>query len=278
MIQVMKLCFKELINKRIFLLAIVLSILYLLVYAVGLNSLAGDRALVGRDYWFAQQLGYQLLCMGWYILTFMVGTLAILIGAGSISRDIETGTMLSLASKPISRANIVTGKFCAYSLMAILYSIIMLVLVTLLVYYQFNLLINPLNLLQGIAIFTLFPLLLLAVTHLLSSYLSTMASGAIGFMLYAVAIIGGFIEQLGAMMHNAGMVNIGVISSLLMPTDAIYRMAIFHTGGLQGSKAILEFGPFGASSVPSNWMLVYAIIYIVVLLSLAYLAFGRRDF
>lgn len=276
MIQVMKLSLKEMVNKRIFSLGIVLSMIYLLIYAIGLHymALGGMR---GGD-WYAQQVGYQILCLGWYISTFMVGTLAILVGAGSISREIETGTVLSLASKPISRSNILIGKYCAYSLMTICYSIILLASVAFLVRYFFHLALNPLNLLQGLLIFSLFPMLLLAVAHLLSSRLSTIASGAISFMLYAVAIIGGFIEQLGAILSNPGMINIGVISSLLMPSDAVYRMSIYYTGGLLGKGAIAEFGPFGASSIPSNGMLIYAILYVILILGLANAAFNRRDF
>lgn len=278
MLQVVKLNLKEMLNKRIFSLGIVLSLVYLLIYGIGLHYMAAGEMMVGNQYWYVQQVGYQILSLGWYISTFMVGTLAIMVGAGSISREIETGTVLSLASKPISRKDILIGKFCAYSLMTILYNILLLASVTFLVRYYFHLLINPLDLLQGLAIFALFPLLLLAVTHLLSSLLSTMAAGAIGFMLFAVAIIGGFIEQMGALIQNAGMVNIGVISSLLMPTDAIYRMAIYYTGGMLGGGAITQFGPFGASSVPSNWMLLYAVIYLFIIISMAVFAFNKRDF
>ncbi len=278
MILVIKLSLKEMLNKRIFSLGIILSLVYLLIYGIGLHYLAADGTMGGNQYWYAQQVGYQILSLGWYISTFMVGTLAIMAGAGSISREIETGTILSLASKPISRSAILTGKYCAYSLMTIGYSIFLLASVTLLVRYYFHLLINPFNLLLGLAIFTLFPLLLLAITHLLSSLISTMASGAISFILYAVAIIAGFLEQMGALINNAGMVNIGVVSSLLMPTDAIYRMAIYKTGGMLGGGAIAEFGPFGAASVPSNWMLLYAVIYIIVILSLALTCFNKRDF
>lgn len=278
MIQVLKLSLKEMINKRIFPLGIALSIAYLLIYAIGLHYLAAEGVMGGDKDWLLRQVGYQFFSLGWYISTFMVGTLAILVGAGSISRELETGTILGLASKPLSRINILTGKFCAYSLMIILYSLILLASMSLIVGYNFNLLITPLNLLQGIVIFCLFPLLLLAISQLFSSCLSTMAAGAISFMLFAVAIIGGFIEQMGALVHNAGMINVGIVSSLLMPTDAIYRMAVYYTAGLSGSGAIYEFGPFGAASVPSNWMLVYAILYLIVILCLAAAGFNKKDF
>lgn len=278
MIQVLKLSLREMINKRIFSLGIVLSLIYLMIYAIGLHYMVQGGVMDDNHKWYVQQLGYQVLSLGWYISTFMIGALVIMLGAGSISREIETGTVLSLASKPISRSNIFIGKYLAYSLMTILYSFFLLASIALLVRSFLHLLINPVNLLLGLAIFSLFPLLLSAVTHLLSSLLSTMAGGAISFMLYALAIIGGFIEQIGALIQNAGMINIGVISSLLMPTDAVYRMSIHHVAGVLGGNAISTFGPFGAASVPSNWMLVYAIQYIILLLGIAIAVFNRRDF
>ncbi len=277
MIQVIKLSFKEMMNKRILHLGIILTLVYLLVYGIGLHYLLAEYSNATDQFWFVQQLGYQFLSLGWYISTFMVGALAIMAGAGSISREIESGTVLSLASKPLSRTAILGGKFCAYSLVNILYSTVLLAAVAGMVRYYFRLLIDPVSLLVGIGIFMLVPLLLLSVTQVFSSIMSTMTTGIISFMLYAVAIIGGFIEQMGALMQNAGMINIGVLSSLLMPTDAIYRMAISHAGGMLGMGAIAEFGPFGAASVPSNWMLIYVIAYIIVMLTLATVLFNRRD-
>lgn len=277
MIQVIKLSFKEMMNKRIVHLGLLFTLAYLLVYGTGLHYLLKEYHASGNQFWFIQQLGYQFLSLGWYISTFLVGAMVIMAGSGSIAREIESGTILSLASKPLSRTAILGGKFCAYSLVGILYSVILLAAVAGLVRYYFRLLIDPLSLLQGIAIFMLFPLLILAVTQLFSSRLSTMATGVISFMLYAVAIIGGFIEQMGALMHNTGMINIGVFSSLLLPADAIYRMAVSHAGGMLGGATIADFGPFGAASIPSNWMIVYSIGYIIVMLSIAIVNFNRRD-
>ncbi len=277
MLEVINLSFKEMINKRIIHVGLILTLIYLLIYGIGLHYLQAEYSRHENQVWFVQQLGYQFLCLGCYISTFLVGTLALMAGAGSISREIESGTILSLASKPLGRGSIVSGKFCAYSLLSMIYSSILLSAIAGLTWYYFRLPIKPVDLLLGLAIFMLFPVLLLAVAHLFSSLMSTMATGVISFMFFAVAIIGGFIEQIGALIQNTGMINIGVVSSLLMPTDAIYRMAIARIGGMIGGGAIAEFGPFGATSVPSNWMLLYACVYIGIIFVLTMYTFKRRD-
>ncbi|MGI6712893.1 MAG: hypothetical protein ACOX4L_09325 [Bacillota bacterium] len=46
-------------------------------------------------------------------------------------------------------------------------------------------------------------------------------------------------EQIGALIEYKALVNIGVISSLIMPTDAIYRKMIFAV--LSASGGAMDF-------------------------------------
>ncbi|MEN6351165.1 MAG: ABC transporter permease subunit [Syntrophomonas sp.] len=268
---------KEIINKRILHLGLILTLIFLVVYGAGLHYCIKDYSRSGVQYLIVQQIGYQLMCLGWYMATFLSGALAIMMGAGSVSREIETGTILSLASRPLSRSAILMGKYIAYTLITALYSILLTISITYLAIYYFKLPIHPVNLLISVALFILLPLLLLSVTHLSSVSLSTMATGVIGFMLFAVAVIGGFIEQIGALIDNTGLLNVGVVSSLILPADSIYRLAVSHAGGTIGYQMIANFGPFGTTSTPSNWMLLYTLLYIALTLGLAIRKFSRRD-
>lgn len=277
MANIIRLTLKEIVSKRIMHAGVVLTFIYLLIYAVGLYNIVKGSASAGNQVWFMQQAGYQLLTLGWYMSTFLAGTLAILLGTGSIANEIETGTMLSLASKPYCRRSILMGKFIAYSIVTAVYSSLLVGAVTLLAAYYFKLTISLLAVITGILYFMLFPVVLVAVAHLFSSLMSTMTTGVCTFMLYTVAIVGGFMEQIGAMLKSSSLVNIGVISSLLVPSDAIYRMAVAKTGGVLGIGFISNFGPFGVSSLPSNWMLVYTFIYIIIVLILAIHFFQQKD-
>lgn len=277
MYNIIKLTIKEIFNKRILHIGIILTIVYLLIYCLGLHFVAKDQSFAAQQMWFMQQAGYQIMTLGWYMSTFLAGALAIMAGIGSISGEIENGTMLSLASKPLSRRAIMGGKFLAYSLVTALYSGVMVGTISLVARHYFKLVLEPAAVLSGILLFMLFPIVLLAVAHLGSVLMSTLATGISTFMLFTVGIIGGFMEQIGAMIGNHAMINIGVISSLLIPCDAIYRMAVSQTGGMLGSSFIINFGPFGTASPPSIWMLVYALIYIAVMLILAMYFFEKKD-
>lgn len=274
---IIQLTLKEILNKRILHLGVVMTLLYLLLYGVALHYFAKDITPTGAMLGYEQEIGYQMLTLGWYISTFLCGALAILAGAGSLSGEIESGTILGLAAKPISRRAIVGGKFLAYTFVTAAYSAFLVAALALMAGYFLQLLIQPIAVLSGIVIFMLFPVILLALAHLGSARFSTLATGVVTFMLFALAIIGGFIEQIGVMLHSASMVNIGVVSSLIIPTDAIYRLAVSTAVGSMGQSSIASLGPFGAASTPSTAMLVYALVYTIVIMTLAFRTFANRD-
>jgi hypothetical protein len=107
------------------------------------------------------------------------------------------------------------------------------------------------------------------------TWLSTLANGVLVFGLYGVAFIGGWIEQFGAMLRNQTAINIGVVCSLILPSEAIWKRAAFE---MQSPLvAALGFSPFVTSSVPSPLMIAYAAVYLLAVLGLALRQFQRRD-
>jgi hypothetical protein len=70
-------------------------------------------------------------------------------------------------------------------------------------------------------------------------------------------------------------VNLGIVSSLIMPSDALWRRAAFNIQPplLRAAGA----SPFASTLVPSNAMVVYAALYAALALLLAAILFERRD-
>lgn len=127
-------------------------------------------------------------------------------------------------------------------------------------------------------LFALQPLILLALTFWGSTLLPTLANGIAVFMLYAMGILGGMMEQIGYIIHSPSLINIGIVSSLIMPADAIYRKIVFTLLASQGTNfSTLILGPFGAGAEPSFWMLVYTLLYILGFLASAVRIFAKRD-
>ena len=132
---------------------------------------------------------------------------------------------------------------------------------------------------RTLALMVLGALVLLTVSLFGSTLFSTLANGVIAFTLFGLAWLGGLIEYTGAMVQNAGMVNLGIAISLLVPSDAIWKAASFYAqsplflaiGGTRGQI------PFIGAAPPTVPLVVWAVAYPAVFLVLAVRAFSRRD-
>jgi len=108
-----------------------------------------------------------------------------------------------------------------------------------------------------------------------SSRLSALATGAVVFGLYGLAFIGGWVEQFGSLFQSQAAINIGIITSLIIPSESLWRRAAYEMQSpLSG---VLGISPFGTISVPSILMIVYAVVYLVAATALALRNFNRRD-
>ncbi len=270
-----RLTFREAAWRRILWVALLLGILFLLVYGIGFNEIQKDisrQASGGALLEFSEIYNF-LLMAGLYAVNFLTIMMAVLTSVDTLSGEIASGTIHTLVSKPLQRWEIVLGKFIGFAGMLLLYLLLMgggvLAVVYLLTGYSAP---NPL---AGLALMALNALLLLSVSLLGGSLLSTLANGVLVFGLYGVAFIGGWIEQFGSLLRNQTAINIGVLSSLIMPSEALWKRAAYE---MQSPLvAALGFSPFTSNTVPSPLMLAYAGLYLLVVLYLAVLFFSRRD-
>jgi hypothetical protein len=107
------------------------------------------------------------------------------------------------------------------------------------------------------------------------TWFSTLTNGVIVLGLLGLAFMGGWLEQMSGFTEGSRLVMIGIVSSLIMPSEAIWRRAAFEMESpLAGS---LQFSPFADISVPSLAMIAYAGVYLLVALAIAMYHFGKRD-
>jgi ABC-type transport system involved in multi-copper enzyme maturation permease subunit len=218
---------------------------------------------------------YNFLAMaGLYVVNFLVVMMTVLTSVDTLAGEIASGTMQAIATKPLRRFEIVLGKWLGFAAMLALYVALMgggVAAVTLaLTGYAVP------GLLAGLSLMALEGLTLLSVCVLGGTLLSTLANGVLAFGLYGLAFVGGWIEQLGSLLRSEASVNIGILSSLLMPSEALWKRAAFE----MQSPITRDLGamtPFSAASVPNERMILYAILYIAVTLALALRQFSRRD-
>jgi len=87
------------------------------------------------------------------------------------------------------------------------------------------------------------------------------------------------VEQIGWLISNTGLQQAGIVTSLVMPVDSLYRkivhLLISPTDNPLG--ALQQMGPFGSMAEPSIWMVIYALFYVVFFTGLAAYAFSHKD-
>ena len=271
-----KLTLREAARRKILLAALALGVIFLAVYGIGLEFMQRDLARTGErlNPLISNQIFNFMLLAGLYVVNFLFGAMTVLTSVDTIAGEISSGTVQALVSKPVRRWEILLGKWLGFVVMMTLYFTLMaggvIVIVGTVTGYQ-----AP-NVIRGLVLIWLNGMLLLSVSLLGGTRLSTLANGVLVFAAYGVAFIGGWIEQIGSFLKSATAVNVGIVSSLLLPSEALWKRAAYEMRS--PVVDMLGFSPFtSGSSVPSALMVGYAVVYGLVALGLAIWSFRERD-
>ena len=263
--------FREAARKKVLWMAFVAGACFLALFATGMHFQAQGIHL--RNEIIRRQILNTSLMMGLYAADLLTVLMTILIAADTLSGEIASGTIHAIATKPITRRQILFGKWIGFAGMLTVYILFLLGGVTLFGYLIGGATVQ--HLWRGLGLVWLESILLLNVTLLCGTAFSTLASGVIVLGMQGLAFLGGWIEQIGGVTHSQGAVNVGIVASILMPSEALWRRAAFE---MQPPLAgILNMSPFINASVPNAKMVAYAVAYILVVLVLALRRFRLRD-
>ncbi len=273
MLTIIKITLLEIVRRRILLVTILLAIAFLAVFGIGVHYGYHETGFPDQ---LKALIPAQFLILGLFFGSFIISFLAIMAAVGAISTEIENGTMHAIVPRPIRRSEIVLGKYLGYGLALAIFAAAFYIAVLLLINFQTGVWV-PIRV-KAIALYALQPLILLAITMFGTTFLPTLANGIAIFIIYALGILGGMMEQIGYLLNSKIIIKIGIISSLIMPADTVYRKIVY----LLTSVADINFstyllGPFGSGSEPSVWMLVYIFMYICLFLFLAIKIFSKRN-
>lgn len=276
-----RLTFDEALRRKMIWAVLLLSAVFLVLYAFGFQLLRDDLVEFDRQRGGVpnELLPYDvqasaMVLLGLYTVNFLAGIMTIFAAVGSIAGEIESGTLHAVIPKPLARWEIIAGKYLGFLAMIAAYLSLMVTGVVLTSRFIGDY--TPPNILRGLALLILVSGILLSLTMLGSTIFSTMANGVIVFMLYGMAVTGGLVEQIGTALDNDTMVTIGIFSSVIIPSDSIWKLVSYV---VQPSVAVNLIGPnpFGTSAPPSDLAVRYAIAYCATLVIASMLVFRRRD-
>jgi ABC-type transport system involved in multi-copper enzyme maturation permease subunit len=270
-----RLTFFEAARRKILLAALILSLIFLVVYGIGFNYINLDlQRETGRRLLLLKEIHNLLTLAGLYAVNFLTIMMTGLTSVDTISGEINTGTIQSIVTKPIRRWEVVLGKWLGFMMMLTLYVLLMAGGVQGIVYGIGDYVVPGFG--RGLGLIWLNGALMLSVSFVGGTMLSTLANGVLVFGLFGVAFVGGWIEQIGALIDNQSAINIGIVSSLILPGEALWKRAAFEMSSPVATA--IGISPFtSGQSVPSPIMIGYAIAYASLLLVWAIYSFSRRD-
>lgn len=275
-LTIARLTFHEAWRRRMVVIALVLGAGFILLFSLGFGLVSSEMRNEGMPAIIRPAAYSFFLMAGLYGVHFLGVMLAIFASVDAISGEIASHTIQTIIAKPVRRWQVLFGKWLGSAAMLLIYLLLLAGGVIDSAFVQVGYL--PPNVFQGLSLLVLEGLVLMSLSMLGGTRLSTMSNGVALFMLYGLAFIGAWVEQIGALFQSAAAVRVGIITSLLMPVEALWRRAAYLM-----QEPITAFGnygfesPFSAFSVPSPAMVVYGIIYAIVALVLAMRAFSRRD-
>ncbi len=100
---------------------------------------------------------------------------------------------------------------------------------------------------------------------------------------YFMAWVGGILGGIGAVIGNQGLEATGVVSRLVLPTDGLWRGAVY---GMEPASVIAAMraagraaggNPFGATDPPAPAFLAWTVIWFALMIGLTLWSFQRRE-
>ena len=274
-LTIMKLTLYEAKQRRILLATFVGGLAFVLLFGIGFYFIQKDvtrETAAAGDFLQRQVMLNFFIMAGLYAINMLTLVNAALLPVDTLSGEIASGVMQTVASKPIRRSSIVLGKWLAHALVVAGY--LALLSGGVLIVARVLSGITPPRLVQALPLIYLGSLVLLTLCMAGGARLSTVTNGVLVFSLYGLAFVGGWTEQIGSMVGNDLARRLGTAVSLLMPGDSMWRLAAWHMQPAMVRD--LPVTPFSSTSVPSPAMVVWTLGYIAVTLVVAIHWFRKR--
>jgi Cu-processing system permease protein len=258
-------------RRRIVLAAVLCGLAFLLLF--GLIVFFNAERAVGTLPSLQRRVVLQTLTIvGLYAINFLVVALAVMLPVDTLSGEIDSGVIQTLAAKPVRRSDIVLGKWLVFWLMIAGYIVLMAGGLVLLmrVFTGFQ----QQNLLPALGLMQLEATVLLSLTLAGGTRFTTITNGIVAFAFYAIAFIGGLVEQIGLAAGNPPARYIGTAISLLSPADALWRKATHIL--MPPFITQVQITPFSGGTVPSAAMIWWGVLFSVAAVALAIRGFNKR--
>lgn len=272
LLVIIHLTLHEALRRRILVAALIGGGAFLALYAIGFHFVARQIETHPASLIENRVVLTMFTLAGLYVVNFLVLVFAVLVSVDTLSGEIESGVVQTIAARPVRRREVVLGKYLGHAIVLAGYFVLtaggVLAVAWLRGHYALP------GVWRGLPLMLLEGLVMLSLSIAGGTRFSTITNGIMAFGFYGVAFIGAWIEQIGTHTGNDATRVIGTVASLIMPTEALWqRAAHFMQPPIMAQLASTPFSP---ASVPSVAMVWWAVGWAVAALGLGLAAFRRR--
>src|ERR1700687_3944134 len=222
-----RLTVQEASRRRLLLALVILTLIVVGFSAWGFNKITTVRRSDGSLPSPAEVIAVtsQLLIAVTFMYSGVLALSAAVVAGPLISSEVESGLLLSILARPVRRSEVVIGKWLGLPILVALYAAGSAFLEIAAVDWATGYMPpHPVELVlyvgaEGLA--------LLSLGLLLSTRLSGITGGVIALVAWLMGWIGGVVGDVGTGLQNQAVENVGVISHLILPTDLLWRGAIY---------------------------------------------------
>jgi ABC-type transport system involved in multi-copper enzyme maturation permease subunit len=223
----------------------------------------------------------QLLIVVTFMYSGVLALSAAVVAGPLISSEVESGLLLSMLARPIRRSEVVIGKWLGLAILVGVYAAGSAFLELAAVDWATGYLPpHPVDLVLYVGAEGL---VLLSLGLLLSTRLSGITGGVIALVAWLMGWIGGVVGNIGTGLQNQAVENVGVISHLVLPSDGLWRGAIYAMepdtllATLRAAGTVARANPFSAVDPPPVAYLAWVVVWFALMLALAIWSFRTRE-
>jgi Cu-processing system permease protein len=270
---------RESVRRRVFVVVAVLTVLFLVLYALGVWQ-AYDSVDVGSfDNGVELKIvaGAILLGLSMFATLFLGAILAVFLTLGAVRGDAERGLLQPLLVRPLTRATFLAGRFVAAAAVCVAY-VIAVFLASVVITHAFGgwwpdrIVMPALELGAGVAV-------LVALSLAGSIVLSSTANGIAVFMLFGAGLTAGLLGEIGEALNSHTLSTVARVASWALPFEALYQQALgaITQDTVGFTRLAIDLGPFGGARSFGALLGPWFVAYLLGVGLLALGRFSRRD-
>jgi len=274
---------RESLRRRVFLIVLVLTGVFLGLYALGareafdqVDEFATDSPLSGAI--DEQTLtGATLQGLAMFGTLFLGAVLAAFLTLAVVRGDAERGILQPLVVRPVGRTVLLAGRLLAAAGVCAGYTAAVFAATAGITYWAGGwwpdrFVLPTLELAAAVV-------LIAGLSLLGSVLLSATANGIAIFMLFGAGLVAGLLGQIGEALGSERLIDVARGASWALPFEALYQDALdaISSESFGLTQEALQLGPFGGAQAGGAWLWPWALGYLALLTGAAAVLFARRD-